>query len=324
MNAVLRRQRKRRRQPHRAAPGKPWRMSYSEFLDAVENPWARRSFEFVNSSDYLDQIEQVYPVQENEVRELDPELWGMIDRAYDRRDDAALVMALLRAPRFPYNDPYVGQLRKFGEAAVSRNPKQVLRIARRIYDMSKQEVHAACREPVEASRQMGPAFRNWIHDQYPLKDEEGFLAHDDGVCQLAGGDKALEEFARRHLGYREPRGKGNKKMGIDAILKINGLYVPIEAKFFSEDGGTQRHQLQDVLDFTGRFPKDREDVEPIGVIDGHYLGFHGDYVSDPDRTTTIKRPQQQIAECRAPLLSALLLERLVEELECAPASAAAA
>lgn len=288
-----------------------WRLSYEEFLERVKTPWARRSFELANSPRYLDRITEVYPIKDNAERELDEETWARIEAAYKKGDEREVITALFEAPRFPFTDPYVGILRRYGTEHLDWNPDQVKRLAERVYEMSLAEIRQACARPKEAHRQMGPQFRNWIAKRYPLVDEEEFLAHDEGVCQLRGGDLTLEDFARRHLDYRETG--ATAKMGIDAILKVDSLYLPIEAKFFTDDGGGQRHQLNDSVDFLKRFPKKRRDIEPLAVVDGYYLILENGGEGKRSGKLAIKKPTQQIALNKKTMLSALLLGELVSD-----------
>jgi len=87
--------------------------------------------------------------------------------------------------------------------------------------------------------------------------------------------------------------------------------MPIEAKLITDAGGGQTHQLKDALSIRGR--GFHPDVEPVAVVDGHCLIFSADAVADPRRRVPVGRNAQMIAASKQPVVSALVLPRLIAE-----------
>ena len=202
------------------------RLTFREFLATVRNPWARQSFQIANRPGYVDRLLGIYKTEEGKERPLDGEQWREISRAYDARDDVALLEALFRLETFPVKGIEASLLRTSAGGHLLDNPKAVRKVARRIYALGKEELRARCEAPVASSRQLGQAFREWLRKTFEAKDEDEFLEHSRGVCVLAGSDQSLERFACEHLGY------GGDK-GLDGIIKVNTTYLPLEAKLLS-------------------------------------------------------------------------------------------
>lgn len=280
------------------------RLTFEEFLSTVRNPWTRRSFRIANDPGYVDSLLGVYETEEGAERPLSEKQWREISRAYDARDDIALLEALYRLKTFPVKGIDVNLLRTSAGGHLSDNSRAARRLARRIYSLGKEELRSRCEAPASSSRKLGPAFRAWLHEAFAVKEAEEFLAHSSGACVLDGSDDALMAFAREHLGY-----EGAK--GLDGIIKVNATYLPLEAKLMSAVGGGQDRQLEDALKIHER--GFAPGVRPLAVVDGQHLMFNPAAVAAGEKLQ-IGRYRQMIAESEGPVVSALLLEKLTEEL----------
>ena len=88
----------------------------------------------------------------------------------------------------------------------------------------------------------GPMFRDWLNRKslgvQPIALDE-FLSNDKDAI-LDGGDNALMNFARQHLGY-------NHGKGLDFVGRFNKKFVIGEAKFLTDFGGHQNAQFNDAI-----------------------------------------------------------------------------
>jgi len=184
---------------------------------------------------------QVYPTIPDGIREVDPKLWQAVERAFEKRDNAALLENLLRLELFPIKDSYVAYLKR-DKTALKRNPGTVSRLCGRLYEMGLDKIHSRSCEPKETNRQIGPLFRRWLNKKSlgvePLKLD--MFLKERGNAVLDAGDAEMMAFARRTLNY-----KRNK--GLDFVGRFNGKYVIGEAKFLTDFGGHQDAQFEDAL-----------------------------------------------------------------------------
>ncbi|WP_118834122.1 type II restriction endonuclease [Neisseria meningitidis] len=75
-------------------------------------------------------------------------------------------------------------------------------------------------------------------------------------------DKAMQNFAKNHLGYQHEK-------GLDFIAKFNNKFIIGEAKFLTDFGGHQNAQFNDAIT-TMRAPLAESDytVQTIAILDG--------------------------------------------------------
>ena len=125
------------------------------------NRWTAESVRLANEGDYLDRLQEIYPVAPETTRAIDEGKWERARSAFESGDAKALVSALLEADFFPIKDSYVAFLRQ-DKGAIDRNPKTVARIAERIFALGLEGLRAAMRKPKEPNAQMGPCFSNWV------------------------------------------------------------------------------------------------------------------------------------------------------------------
>ncbi len=203
------------------------------------NKWIQESIGLANAPGYLDNLTQVYPVTREAKRELSSDIRAQLKAAYDERDGAKLVRALLELDKFPIKDPYVAFLRK-RDVFIDYNPNVVDRLAQTLLSMSFDELIGGCEEPKEFNRQIGTLFRNWLPKLgYPFLFEEEFDKHG-GIAFLAGSNGEKTHYANRVLGC-------NLSKGLDLLAKAGSNYIIGEAKFLTDSGGHQNAQFEDAL-----------------------------------------------------------------------------
>src|SRR3989344_9043244 len=223
------------------------------------NPWTQLSIEYANQRSYLDDLFQVYPTIPDGIRELNIAHWEDVKKAFEKRDNTALLKNLVRLNLFPIKDSYVAYLKR-DKTALERNPATAARLSGRLYEMGLDTIYARCSEPKETNRQIGPLFKRWLNKKslgiQPVKLEE-FLATKENAV-LDASDAQMMAFAREHLNY-----KHNK--GWDFVGRFNGKYVIGEAKFLTDFGGHQNAQFNDAIATINA--KDVKAVK-IAILDG--------------------------------------------------------
>ena len=223
------------------------------------NYWTELSIEYANQRSYLDDLFQIYPTIPNGIREVDENVWNMIEKSFNERDNASLVKHLLRLEKFPIKDSYISFLRMDNES-IDRNPQTINRITGYFYEMGLSKLFEKCTEPKESNTQIGPMFSKWIN-KHSLGIEPvdvDIFSNTTENAILKGGDKVLVDFAKENFGY-------SKNKGLDFVARFNGKYVLGETKFITAIGGNQNNSFRDVIttltaDFNG--------ATSIGIIDG--------------------------------------------------------
>jgi hypothetical protein len=214
-------------------------MSGLTIIEAKMNEWIQKSIEIANAPGYLDMLSEVYPVTRETKRALPSEIKINLKDAYDKRDGASLVRALLELDKFPIKDPYVAFLRR-GDIFLTYNPEVVDRLAQTLFSMSFDELIGGCEEPKEFNRQIGMLFRQWLPTLgYPFLVEGEFAGYT-GIAFLAGSNGEKTHYANRVLGCKLSK-------GLDLLAKAGDTYIIGEAKFLTDAGGHQNAQFQDAL-----------------------------------------------------------------------------
>ncbi len=205
------------------------------------NHWTQLSIDYANQRSYLDDLFQVYPTIPEGIRELNGDLWKDVEKAFNKKDNTALLKNLVKLDLFPLKDSYIAYLRR-DKTALERNPATAARLSGRLYEMGLDTIYARCSEPKETNRQIGPLFKRWLNKKalgiQPVKLEE-FLATKENAV-LDASDAEMMKFAREHLNYQH-----NK--GLDFVGRFNGKYVIGEAKFLTDFGGHQNAQFNDAI-----------------------------------------------------------------------------
>ena len=223
------------------------------------NHWTQLSIDYANQRSYLDDLFQVYPTIPDGIRELNGDLWKDVEKAFNKKDNTALLKNLVKLDLFPIKDSYIAYLRR-DKTALERNPATAARLSGRLYEMGLDTIYARCSEPKETNRQIGPLFKRWLNKKalgiQPVKLEE-FLATKENAV-LDASDAEMMKFAREHLNY-----KHNK--GLDFVGRFNGKYVIGEAKFLTDFGGHQNAQFNDAIATINA--KDVKAIK-IAILDG--------------------------------------------------------
>jgi len=223
------------------------------------NYWTQLSIEYANQRSYLDDLFQVYPTIPEGIRDIDKILWGNIEKAFEKKDNVALLNNLLKLNLFPIKDSYVAYLKR-DKSSLDRNPATVNRLCGRIYEIGLDTLFSQCSEPKETNRQIGPLFKRWINKKslgiQTVKLEEFSKTSDNAI--LDGGDAEMMHFAKKHLGY-------NRNKGLDFIGRFNGKYVIGEAKFLTDFGGHQNAQFNDAI---STLETKGVKAIPIAILDG--------------------------------------------------------
>ncbi len=166
------------------------------------NHWIKLSIEYANQRSYLDDLFRVYPTIPEGIRDIDPKVWKGVERAFQERDDIALLNNLLKLDLFPIKDSYVAYLRK-DSGAMRRNPATVKRLCGRLYEMGIDKVFELSSEPKETNRQIGPLFRRWLNQKSlgvkPVRLDEFVATKDNAI--LDASDVEMMLFAKEHLNY---------------------------------------------------------------------------------------------------------------------------
>lgn len=244
------------------------------------NIWTKKSFNLYNSIDYLDKLHDIYPMNKNQPRKLNPTTKEKITEYFNKKKDEELFKILINLEKFPIKDSYKAFFtnvpKKERNKIIEMNPKTIRRICQRIYQLGYNKMIEGIEEPIETNRQIGPMFENWINNQYPFyTDVLDFVNSIEHITSLKGSDDSLIKFAKEYLKLTLPTGRGGAEKGLDMIIKINTkpvqTYVIGEAKFITDNGGHQMSQLRDALDLitsdtfknNGNF-----NVYRIAILDG--------------------------------------------------------
>lgn len=203
------------------------------------NLWTQRSIDLAAQSNYLDQLYRVYPMSVNLRRELAEQTQTDIRTHLENRDGRNLLEVLLKQEIFPIKDSYVAYLKR-DKTALERNPGTVSRLAGILIEMGFDEILDKTTVPKETNRQIGPLFKNWIDSGalgVPVTNDADEFLNYQGNIVFNAGDKAMEYFAKTHLGYQH-----NK--GLDFIAKFNQTIIIGEAKFFNGFWRTSKCTIQ--------------------------------------------------------------------------------
>lgn len=224
------------------------------------NRWLKMSITYASQRNYLDDLFRVYPLEPDGIREVDQEIWSLVEDAFRKKDNRELIVNLLKMDLFPIKDSYVAYLKR-DAGAIDRNPNTVNRIAGRLYEMGIDKVYGNCTQPKETNRQMGPCFKDWLNRKglgiTPVPIEQFIASNENAV--LDAGDNQMKEWARENLGY-------SREKGLDLLARFNGRYVIGEAKFLTDFGGHQNAQFEDAIStLTAEI---NNDVVRVAILDG--------------------------------------------------------
>ena len=259
------------------------------------NYFTQKSIDLANSSAYLDQLYDVYYINDKFERTIDEQLWEKVEYYYQTKNCKELLNSLLKLPKFPIDDSYVSLFRVYPKS-IDSNPQQVQRICNELFKMDIDELHKCCIQPKKSNRQMGESFKKWISKGtlgFPIVTSEyDFMSNNDDVV-FNGSDAQLKNFAKKYLGY-------NRNKGLDFIARIKGKYIIGEAKFISSNGGSQNAQFLDAMTTLNECCN--KDVIKISILDG--------IIYQPNKGKKYK----DIAENNIPVMSVLVLKEYLHSL----------
>lgn len=262
------------------------------------NFWTNKSIKLANGKEYLDKLYNVYPIKQNEGREIDDLVINKIKESYTKKDKINLVKNLLEVEVFPIKDSYIAYFRK-DKTAIERNPKTVERVADLLLEIPYDEIVERCKTPKESNRQIGPMFKNWVQKgDLGLKvynDVDEFEKNDkDGI--LNASDLIMANFAKKKFNY-------DREKGIDFIARKNKKYLIGEAKFITDFGGHQNAQLDDAISTIKTFDIKKikkYSVIPIVIADGVL------YIENDGKMYNLLRNNNDMI-----IISSLLLKELI-------------
>jgi len=251
------------------------------------NNWINRSIEIANGIGYYDQLIRVYPINDNELREIKNE--NAIKNAYNEKNQMKLFDLLLEQDKFPIDDPYVAAFRRGFKP--SKNPETIKRIMERVLCFSLNEILSMIQEPAKPSRQIGQLFHNWINNiGIPVLKTSDFLENRN-IAILEGNDTSLKKFAEQYLEYHIDK-------GLDLVARVDDTFIIGEAKFLTDLGGTQNNQFKSALNLVQNY---NGNAIPIAILDG---------ICWLENKTMLKN----IKEVNGNIMSALLLVEFLRSL----------
>jgi hypothetical protein len=255
------------------------------------NKWIEKSIEAANSEGYLDKLSDIYEMQINPERPLSPDVIKELKNLFENGDDKNLIRLLIKSSDiFPVKDSYIGFLKK-KKQSIEENPETIKRIAKRLHNLGFEKMIQEASRPVETNRQLGPAFRKWLHNiGYDVVGLDEFLKIDNKTIILDGNDEFLAAFATNELGCK-------LKKGIDFLIKKNGKCIIGEAKFLTTPGGEQSRGFDDAESF---IHEKSGNAIRIAILDG--------YIWLKSRSGLHNRIEQSDDN----IMSALLLKEFVE------------
>jgi len=115
--------------------------------------------DYANQMSYLDDLFQVYPTIPEGIRDINEEIWADVKKAFQRKNNDALLRKLLTLDLFPIKDSYIAYLRR-DKSAIDRNPRTINRICGRLYEIGLDKIFEKCTEPKETNLRLDPCFVN--------------------------------------------------------------------------------------------------------------------------------------------------------------------
>lgn len=221
------------------------------------NKWVLKSIELFESTPYLDNLLEVYPLETAVPVHMEPRLKRRIISAHQSRRTNELISILQGEVKFPYDEP-LAYLIKEVQNCLESNPQQIHRIANTLYAMTADELVIRLESAPKLNTQMGPMFTNWLRTNFELLNLEDFEQSTEGVFVLSSSEEEGKNFVNDilHQGLRKRP---------DLVAKVNETYIVGEAKWIGRSGGNQNNQVRDVIDFCR---DQRGSVFRVGIIDG--------------------------------------------------------
>lgn len=209
------------------------------------NKWTQHSIDLANNGRYLDQLFTVYSFQNNPSRDMDDAKWAQVEKAYEDKSNGnnELLKLLLGLDLFPLKYPLVSYLKK-DPSAIERNPETVKRIVDQIRRLSLDELKFKCTAPIEANRQMGQLFNNWVRDNKSMDLE---IYNNINEFRTASGNRCFVVSDAQKKIFVDTNYNYKLDKGIDFLAMCNHKLVIGEAKFITDFGGHQQTQFNDAV-----------------------------------------------------------------------------
>lgn len=255
------------------------------------NEWVLRSIELFESTPYLDNILDVYPLQSASPERLDDRLKRRIILAHQSRKTNELISILQSEVKFPYDEP-LWFLMKNIQGCLENNPLQIQRIADSLYSMTADETVFRLESAPKLNTQMGPMFTNWLRENFNLLNIDDFTNSTEGVHILNSSEQDGKTFVNEVLNQ-------DLEKRPDLVAKVNNTYIIGEAKWISQSGGNQEKQVKEVLKFCSN---QLRMVIRIGIVDGFPWAIKNNRGNIVNRKENVK-----IQESEYDIISALLL-----------------
>ncbi len=221
------------------------------------NEWVLKSIQLFESTPYLDNLLEVYPLETAVPNHLEQRLKRRIISAHQGRRTQNLIEILQGEVKFPYDEPLSFLIKEVKDCK-NLNPLQINRIANTLYAMTAEELVVRLESAPKINQQMGPMFTNWLRTKFELLNIEDFQRSSTGTFILSSSEEDGKNFVNDVLNQ-------NLRKRPDLVVKVNETYIVGEAKWIGRSGGNQNNQVRDVLDFCR---EQRGNVIRIGVIDG--------------------------------------------------------
>lgn len=255
------------------------------------NEWVLRSIELFESTPYLDNILDVYPLQSASPERLDDRLKRRIISAHQSRRTDELISILQNEVKFPYDEP-LWFLMKNIQGCLENNPLQIQRIADSLYSMTADETVFRLESAPKLNTQMGPMFTNWLRENFNLLNIDDFANSTEGIHILNSSEQDGKTFVNEVLNQ-------NLAKRPDLVAKVNNTCIIGEAKWIGSPGGNQNKQVVEVLNLCR---DQRGNVIRIGIIDGFPWATKNNVDNIINDKTVV-----QVQESEYDIISALLL-----------------
>ena len=260
------------------------------------NEWVLKSIELFETTPYLDNILDVYPLQTAIPERLDAQLRRRIISAHQARRTNELIDILKNEVKFPYDEP-LWYLIKNIDGCLQNNPQQIQRIADSLYAMTPEETVIRLESAPKLNTQMGPMFTNWLRNNFDLLELDDFRNSSEGIVVLQSSEEIGKTFVNSEL-------RQNLEKRPDLVAKVNDTYIVGEAKWIGSPGGNQNKQVVEVINLCRN---QRGNVIRVGIIDGFPWAIkksNGEIIND--------KTCVQVQESEYDILSALLLREYLE------------
>jgi hypothetical protein len=259
------------------------------------NEWVEKSIELATTTNYLDKLHKIYPIESPEFRTVDDALLKEIADAHSSKNPVELVSTLLQLEKFPIDDPYIGFLR-VDEDAVKRNVATVKRIGEWLLGLKLEQVLSMSAQPKRAVKQYGEAFKKWwLNSSYSKLDESKFAAKtlpSDKVFVHGGTPEEWKRFANSVLDCGLVKAP-------DLLARKGKKFIISETKFLTSFGGGQNDFFDEAITFVRQV---HGNAHRIAILDG------------PLWLPTENKQSLEVRRLQADAMSALLLQEFLDVL----------